>query len=88
MNVVDYEPAYARAFESLNLEWLEKHFWVQDIGRELLLGAIARFESISGKNLFLETHSSLQTAIKLYGSAGFLTQVIRRAQITSDLTPI
>ena len=40
-------------------------------GRDLLLAAIARFDSISGKNLFLETHSSLQTAIKLYGSAGF-----------------
>lgn len=40
-------------------------------GRDLLLAAIARFVAISGKNLFLETHSSLQTAIKLYESAGF-----------------
>ncbi len=129
MQVVDYEPAYASAFERLNLEWLEKYFWVEEIdrailsnpavevidhggyilfaeqdgelvgcvalkhhgdgryeltkmavtasrqgfgyGRDLLLAAIARYDSISGKNLFLETHSSLQTAIKLYGSAGF-----------------
>ena len=129
MQVVDYEPAYASAFERLNLEWLEKYFRVEEIdrvilsnpaaevidhggyilfaeqdgelvgcvalkhhgdgryeltkmavtasrqgfgyGRDLLLAAIARYDSISGKNLFLETHSSLQTAIKLYGSAGF-----------------
>jgi putative acetyltransferase len=129
MQVVDYEPAHENAFERLNLEWLEKYFWVEDIdrailsnpgaavidhgghilfaeldgelvgcvalkhhgdgryeltkmavtasrqgfgyGRDLLLAAIARFDSVSGKNLFLETHSSLQTAIKLYGSAGF-----------------
>jgi hypothetical protein len=88
MNVVDYEPAYASAFERLNLEWLEKYFWVEDIGRDLLLAAIARFESISGKNLFLETHSSLQTAIKLYGSAGFHHASHPAAQISSDLTPI
>jgi len=129
MKVIDYEPAYASAFERLNLEWLEKYFWVEDVdrvilsnpdaevighgghilfaeqdaelvgtvalkhhgdgcyeltkmavtarqqgfgyGRDLLLAAIARFDSIPGKNLFLETHSSLQTAIKLYESAGF-----------------
>ena len=40
-------------------------------GRDLMIAAIARFDAISGKNLFLETHSSLQTAIKLYESAGF-----------------
>ena len=40
-------------------------------GRDLLRGAIARFASISGTSLFLETHSSLHTAIKLYESAGF-----------------
>ncbi len=129
MTIVDYEPAYASAFERLNLEWLEKYFWVEDIdktilsnpgaeviehgghilfaeldgelvgtvalkhhgdgcyeltkmavtasrqgfgyGRDLLHAAIARFDLISGANLFLETHSSLQTAIKLYASAGF-----------------
>ncbi len=129
MKIVDYEPTYASAFARLNLEWLEKYFWVEDVdrailsnpgaevidhgghilfaeldgelvgtvalkhhgdgryeltkmavtasqqgsgyGRGLLLAAIARFDSIPGKNLFLETHSSLQTAIKLYESAGF-----------------
>lgn len=129
MNIIDYEPAYASAFERLNLEWLEKYFRVEAIdriilsnpaaeviapggyilfaqleselvgtvalkhhgdgryeltkmavtasqqgfgyGRALLLAAIARFESISANNLFLETHHSLQTAIRLYESAGF-----------------
>ena len=129
MDIIDYDPAHAKAFERLNLEWLEKYFRVEDIdravlsnpgaevidrgghilfaeldgelvgtvalkhhgdgryeltkmavtasrqgfgyGRDLMIEAIARFEAISGKNLFLETHSSLQTAIKLYESAGF-----------------
>lgn len=129
MEIIDYEPVYASAFERLNLEWLEKYFYVEEIdrtilsnpgaevidhgghilfvqlqgeligtvalkhhgdgsyeltkmavtasrqgfgyGRELLQAAIARFKSISGTNLFLETHSSLQTAIRLYASAGF-----------------
>jgi ribosomal protein S18 acetylase RimI-like enzyme len=129
MDIIDYDPAHANAFERLNLEWLEKYFRVEDIdrailsnpdvevighgghilfaeqdgelvgtvalkhhgdgryeltkmavtasrqgfgyGRDLLIAAIARFDAISGKNLFLETHSSLQTAITLYESAGF-----------------
>ena len=129
MEIVDFEPEYAVAFERLNLEWLEKYFWVEEVdrvilsnpqleviehgghilfakvadqvvgtvalkhqgqgryeltkmavtagsqglglGRALLSAAIERFHSISGQNLFLETHSSLKTAIKLYESAGF-----------------
>lgn len=129
MQIIDFDPAHASAFARLNLEWLEKYFWVEDIdkvilsnpqaevidhgghilfaqladeiigavalkhhgagryeltkmaitaskqgrgyGRALLLAAIARFDSISGESLFLETHSSLQAAIKLYESAGF-----------------
>ena len=129
MEIVDFVPEYAGAFERLNLEWLEKYFWVEDVdrvilsnpqleviehgghilfvrvadelvgtvalkhhgegryeltkmavtagqqglglGRALLSAAIGRFHSISGQNMFLESHSSLKTAIKLYESAGF-----------------
>jgi putative acetyltransferase len=129
VNIVEFKADYAEAFQSLNLEWLEAYFHVEEIdrtilsdpeseviahgghilfaevddglvgtvalkhhgdgkyeltkmavtasaqgqgfGRSLMLAAIERFESIDGKNLFLETHSSLATAINLYESAGF-----------------
>jgi putative acetyltransferase len=41
------------------------------IGRALLVAAIDRFESVGGKMLYLESHSSLNTAVALYLSAGF-----------------
>lgn len=41
------------------------------IGRALLRAAIARFESLGGSHLYLESHSSLVPALKLYESAGF-----------------
>ena len=129
LQIVDFAPEFAAAFERLNLEWLEKYFWVEDIdrvvlsnpqaevidhgghilfariddgivgtvalkhhrdgsfeltkmavtvsrqglglGRALLVAAIGRFNEIGGKFLFLESHSSLATAIRLYESAGF-----------------
>ena len=36
MKIVDFRPEYAGAFERLNLEWLEKYFWVEDIDRVVL----------------------------------------------------
>ncbi len=129
LQIVDFAPEFAAAFERLNLEWLEKYFWVEDIdravlsnpqlevidhggqilfarvddeivgtvalkhhpegsfeltkmavtesrqglglGRALLVAASGRFDESGGKFLFLETHSSLVTAIGLYESAGF-----------------
>ncbi len=41
------------------------------IGRRLIEAAIAEFERIGGKELFLETNTKLQTAIRLYESSGF-----------------
>lgn len=41
------------------------------IGKALLAAAIRRFTDIGGHELFLESHSSLETAIKLYEAAGF-----------------
>lgn len=129
LQIVDFSASYAPAFLRLNLEWLEKFFWVEDIdrvvlsnpqveiinkggqilfavsqdevcgtvalkyngdgcyeltkmavtasrqgagiGRALMFAAIARFRSLAGKKLYLETHSSLSAAIALYESAGF-----------------
>ena len=40
-------------------------------GRRLLSAAIDRFREIDGKRLYLESNSSLATALALYESAGF-----------------
>ena len=41
------------------------------LGRLLMCAAVDRFEAISGKFLYLESHSSLGPALALYESAGF-----------------
>lgn len=41
------------------------------IGHRLLAAAIQRFGEISGSELFLESHSSLKTALRMYAAAGF-----------------
>lgn len=41
------------------------------IGRLLLRAAIRRFEELRGTKLYLESHSSLTTALALYEAAGF-----------------
>jgi len=41
------------------------------IGRTLLTAAIQRFAAAGGCQLFLESHSSLDTALRLYERAGF-----------------
>lgn len=129
MTIVDFAPEYAEAFKRLNLEWLEKYFWVEDIdrvilsdpqaevidhggfilfallddepvgtvalkhhgdgrfeltkmavtaghqgqgiGHALLAAALQRFGEIAGRELFLESHSSLKTALRMYAAAGF-----------------
>jgi putative acetyltransferase len=130
LQIVEFTPAYAGAFLQLNLEWLEKFFYVEDIdravlthpqseiidqggqilfavhggevcgtvalkhfgggcyeltkmavtasrqgagiGRALMIAAIDKYRALAGKKLYLETHSSLVTAIALYESAGFV----------------
>jgi ribosomal protein S18 acetylase RimI-like enzyme len=45
------------------------------VGRALMIASIEQFESVGGKKLYLETNSSLSTAIGLYESAGFIHSV-------------
>lgn len=45
------------------------------VGRALMIASIEQFESAGGKKLYLETNSSLSTAIGLYESAGFIHSV-------------
>lgn len=42
------------------------------IGRRLLGAVIRRFEDLGGGRLYLESHSSLSTALALYEAAGFV----------------
>jgi len=137
LQIVEFEPAYADAFLRLNVEWLEKYFYVEPvdravlsnpqaeiidhggrilfallggeicgtvalkhfgdgcyeltkmavtasrqgagIGRALMNAAIDKFRALQGKKLYLETHSSLTTAIALYESAGFVHRAPPRA---------
>lgn len=41
------------------------------IGRQLLDACLRRFAEAAGRRLYLESHSSLETALRLYESAGF-----------------
>lgn len=41
------------------------------VGRQLVEAAITRFHELGGKTLYLESHSSLLPALKLYESVGF-----------------
>ena len=45
------------------------------VGRALMIASIEQFEAAGGKKLYLETNSSLSTAIGLYESAGFVHAV-------------
>lgn len=41
------------------------------VGRQLLRACLERYRELSGRRLFLESHSSLKPALHLYESAGF-----------------
>ena len=41
------------------------------IGRRLLTACIQRFQELNGQRMYLESHSSLETAIRLYEGFGF-----------------
>lgn len=43
----------------------------QGVGRRLVEAAIQRFHELGGETLYLESHSSLAAALKLYESVGF-----------------
>ncbi|MEO1244604.1 MAG: GNAT family N-acetyltransferase [Pseudomonadota bacterium] len=129
VEIVDFSARYAKYFDSLNREWLDALFRVeqvderllrdpesqviepgghilfacredapvgtvalkyhgdgryeltkmavtasergQGVGRLLLAAAIERFRAVGGRQLYLESHSSLHAAIALYEAAGF-----------------
>ena len=48
-----------------------ERFQGRGLGRQLLCAAVDRFTQVAGKSLYLESHSSLGSALALYESAGF-----------------
>lgn len=129
LTIVGYRPRFRRDFERLNLEWIQRYFWVEPddhrvlgdpkrhilahggeilfaiiddkvvgtcalkrlsparyevakmavdptmrgrgIGARLLQASIDKARSLGASELVLETHSSLQAAIRLYRKFGF-----------------
>ncbi len=60
-------------FELTKMAVTEKH-QAHGIGAELMHRCIEEYHNLAGEELYLETHSSLQPAIKLYGRFGFISQ--------------
>lgn len=52
MDIVDFRPEFASAFERLNLEWLEKYFWVEDVDRVILADPATEVIGSGGHILF------------------------------------
>ncbi|MDT0676072.1 GNAT family N-acetyltransferase [Autumnicola musiva] len=51
MEFISYSPEYAEDFKNLNLEWLEKYFWVEPHD-ELVLGNPGKYIINPGGNIF------------------------------------
>ena len=51
MEIISYEPQYAEAFRQLNIEWLEKYFWVEPHDEEVL-GKPGKYIIEPGGNIF------------------------------------
>jgi len=52
LQIVEFVPAYAEAFLRLNLEWLEKFFYVEDVDRAVLSNPQAEIIDHGGQILF------------------------------------
>lgn len=51
MEIISYEPQYAKDFKALNIEWLEKYFWVEPHDEEVL-GKPEKYIIKPGGNIF------------------------------------
>lgn len=51
MEIISFDPKYAEDFKNLNLEWLEKYFWVEPHDEEVL-GNPAKYIIGPGGNIF------------------------------------
>lgn len=51
MEIISFEPKYAKDFRELNIEWLEKYFWVEPHDEEVL-GKPEKYIIEPGGNIF------------------------------------
>lgn len=51
MEIISFEPRYAQDFRDLNIEWLEKYFWVEPHDEEVL-GKPEKYIIQPGGNIF------------------------------------
>ena len=51
MEIISFEPQYAKDFRELNIEWLEKYFWVEPHDEEVL-GNPEKYIINPGGNIF------------------------------------
>ncbi|MBZ9631313.1 GNAT family N-acetyltransferase [Salegentibacter sp. LM13S] len=52
MEIIAYQPQYAKDFKELNIAWLEKYFWVEPHDQEVL-GKPEKYIIEPGGNIFL-----------------------------------
>ena len=52
MNIISFEPQYAKDFKQLNIAWLEKYFWVEPHDEEVL-GKPEKYIIQPGGQIFL-----------------------------------
>lgn len=71
VSILDYRPELAPDFERLNREWLEALFRVEDIDAQVFADPARHIIEPGGRQLYLESHSSLAPALRLYESMGF-----------------
>lgn len=85
MEIIDYDPAYARDFKDLNLDWLNKFFWIEPHDEDVL-GNPEDFIIRPGGNIFFakegETILGTVALMKIEDKVFELTKmaVIPRAQ--------
>lgn len=51
MEIINFDPKYAEDFKNLNIEWLEKYFWVEPHDEEVL-GKPGKYIIEPGGNIF------------------------------------
>ena len=73
MEIVDFVPEYAAAFERLNLEWLEKYFWVEEVDRAILSNPQLEVIEHGGHILFVKVADEVvgTVALKHHGQGRY-----------------
>ncbi len=65
VQIVPYEPHYREAFEKLNNEWLEKHFYIEDYDREVLQNPDKYILEPGGQILYAKLNNNIVGVVAL-----------------------